>query len=657
MSVYNQITGSVLNSYKRQLFREFDKENCYLAFARKDETWGGCALVNISIPQTENINSILASKNVNEEWETAGRFVDKSVSIYNSDPSLSYVKIYKTESSVDDFDTNLSMYYAINNPAIAEITLELLYINSNWCVIKGLPTNFSEYINNKDGSKYYIVTGQPSNTYPEHPISGSKIVKINTRDLYNNFSLNENVKLILSSPPDNEHVTRWDTTKLMGIVKSTSNLGETYVSGLVNSAFFNITPEFDTEDKIVNYINRDLGYLSYTNISMNDAGYYFYLVNSNNVKVSDNLYLQPNLVLNSVFNYDESASKYMVFKSKKSNSGADTDNTLKITSDVPISGLAIYHESLPFTLVSTSTSVSDANPPALDISYLKQQTFDNSIFDIGGYVNIKKDFNNLNGSDLVLSSKVSYCKELRTTTEKNKFLALGFTTETKKIESVSLNSSSVIYRTGNIRPKPNGLPYLPTDKRLYVWTNNFIINDRVKFRISPDPEEPVYIPTDGSYLTITSIDYDEGYIGFSTEIGSSEVESSVDDTNSSPQIISEGTNILAFAEYAICDNINDALTYGMDSVMIDLQIPASLPNSTLYDDMYRQVAICHKPQYTDSQGLLVDCSDIFVKNGTGVSLFNEASHEWTPGTILYLSNKHPIHRKYISNREVFKLII
>lgn len=663
MSLYNIISGSSINVDKKLLFKIFEDENCYFSFLRENNTWGSCSLINISLSENITLNDILSYQSNINVWATENLFTDRNIGAFLDNESNSIVKIYKTDGNTPDFDITLDStnsylinYYAINHHSLSNVNLELQYLNNNWCVIKGLPSDFNEYINNSDGSKFYIVTNQPNNQYLTHPVIGSKMLKINNKTIKKS-TLNESVKLVLSSPKNLEHVNRFDISKIYNLTKCTSILGEVVVKGLTNRSFTDNTTL--NEQDFTDFVNYELDYIQYVNNNLEyseNTGYYFYLVNYNNEKVSPDLFLQKNESTNSIFNYDNEGNKYLLFKTKETIDGKNDSIFIKITYETSPLSLAIFNESLPYSnmLINTSNSVSDANPPALDIMYLKNKYIDSSLFDIKNYIKLKKNYLDVNG----YSSKISFVKEIRNEAELNKYTnQFGFTlldSDPNHIQTLYITLPTQIIRTGNIRPKPNGIPYSSTDRRLYLWVNNFNIGDNIKFKVNPSDNN--YYPTN-SYLTVTSIDYDEGYIGFNTNLGIGGITPSISNNSNTSQVISDYTNILNSTKFAVTNDIKSAIKFEMDSIMVDVEIPSSSTNE-VYNGIYRQIAISFLPKYYDQSNATMNiCSDIFYTDSNNISLFDYANHVYDPGTILYISNKFPVYRQYLTGTEVFKLII
>jgi hypothetical protein len=679
--IANSISGVSINAYLPTLFKEFEEERCYLTFARggntgEKRTWGTCALVHISLKPTEKLSNILPNPNDGGAYP-ANRFIDKMCANYNPDkPEDTIVRLYKTDGSVPDFDEDMTKYSAIVDTALQDTDIFLEHINNHWCLLNGLPSDYFRFMNNDNGEKYYIVSKQTiNNLYPEHPSTSVKMVKINVNSAALDFtSIIEQVTLWVHDTRDNlNHV---DTPVVHNLSRTTNILGEKYITGIPTN-FDYMFPESDL-----------VGMAYYQNQPIGSDPNVFSLRNVSNAVVSESLYLMKYENLNgddTVWYYDSIGKKYLLFK----NIGPDPDNNvsyMKVSQDIPPTGLAIFHESLPFAFptINSSDDVSDKNPPSSSMRYLKNSAFHKSLIEILGYVKIKKSYNPNSVSPDEFSSKITYCRELtdmsRNATEskdKQKYLALGFVendpTATKRFETITVTSPTPIYRLGNVRPTPNGVTeYGEGARRLYMWTNDFIVGDRVIIKL--DPTDPFSGTISRS---ITSINYTNNYIVIDAPVGiGNTLFASVNNsqlTQANAQVVTDTTNannVISVTEYAVCDNYDDALFTEMDSVMIDIKIPTS--GEGLYTGIYRQLAIVYDPSvviYDDNGvGTLTKCNKfdtIYYKTNMSpikkVDLFNDGinlvNHAYEPGTILYLANKQPIYRNMIGSRETFKLII
>jgi hypothetical protein len=602
---YNKISGSNLNNNNVALFNLFEHEQCYLAFARANETWGTYTAINIALNPTEVLADVLGT----------GHFYDLNTTGYTE--TLSQITIVKTPLADADFDLTHS------NP-IAElenITLYLDYMNAYWVYIRNLPPNYLEFLSSSLG-KYYIQ-------------AGGKTIKINKKTLSNHKFIVDTVSINIYSKNDSNFVFNW----ISGLSKIMTISGETIISGLTDAKLSLIDAP-----TIMTFAQN--------------ANFYFCLADSNNNKISETMYLQTYMNKeNRVFTfYDTNETEYLLFQIENSTTNSiPYDYFLKVTYDIPINELAIFNESLPFMypLSMVSSNVSDGNPPALDISYLKNPFVNTSLIEVESYVKIKK---NQKESSPNLYSTIQYVTEIDSTTEYNKYLNWGFGGSNLNLQFIHIEMDVDPYnRFANVAPKPSGLPYTTGDTRIWLWTNNFEVGDVVNIKINPAITSLVnnVIPN----AKIINVDYYFNFIDLQNAVGGNHIiipSTTNTATSDLAQVVSTSTTSIYNILYASCNNFDDAINYNMDSVMINLKIP-----TTFYNGIYRQIAICFDPQVYQS-GHSVLCSTInqdYVTNGGGISLLNPVLNTWTPGYIQYISNKNPIYRQFLTGPELFTLII
>lgn len=103
-------------------------------------------------------------------------------------------------------------------------------------------------------------------------------------------------------------------------------------------------------------------------------------------------------------------------------------------------------------------------------------------------------------------------------------------------------------------------------------------------------------------------------------------------------------------KYAITNNTSIARRYYFDLVRIKKTLTSTQPT----DQVYRQMFICYMPK--DSVGVDLDIS---TSDFTHIDLFQNTATNWgyDLGTILFLTNKEPVFRKYLSQDEDFTLLV
>ncbi len=100
-------------------------------------------------------------------------------------------------------------------------------------------------------------------------------------------------------------------------------------------------------------------------------------------------------------------------------------------------------------------------------------------------------------------------------------------------------------------------------------------------------------------------------------------------------------------EYFVTTDASFARQYYFDLVRVNKEMNTTTPT----DAVYRQLFVCYKPLEEDGATV---CSDASYVHG---DLFNETDHKYNLGTILYISNKPPVYRKYIDGNEEITILI
>ena len=641
---YNKISGSTIDSQASMLFKEFEDEKCYLAFLRQTESWGNYALVNISLR-----NNTLISDIISLGTNAIDSFTDKNVS--GAVASDRRIFIYKTISTINDFGGSTSEYTKIT--ALDGHDLKLEYINSNWAVIKGLPINYAEYLNNSASEKFYIIRNNGT-TYSPNPDNIAAVAKINVKSVFDNSTYNEAV--VMKSVLNGIESVFANQLNLV-----TNILGEINVNGL-------LSPNIAISDDDLTNIYSING----TSVTT-PATPYFILRKANNqsVKVYDTMYMMKtqdsdgiDTVWHTVGTNAGNNEKYLLFKTTN---GFSQKFYVKVSIGSATNDLAIYHESLPYinNTIDSSNNVTDSNPPGLDSTYLKNSEVHESLFDILGLVKIKKNTVGTGLNDL--SSKVSFVREMKNEDEKMKYINnYGFapfpSTSNKRIEEITITTDTPSAHYGNIKknPESGSGTYLAGSSRLFLYKNPFVIGDNVTIR---------YYNISSLYeawkvqsnLKVVGISYQEDYyyiefdgvISYDIDLSLTPDEEAM--AAEYAVIVSDSTDVVIKSQYAVCESYLNATKYNMNRVMIDIAIPKT-SNTTggfsLYNDFYRQIAIVHQPKYYNYANM-VQCTDDYY-NG---NLYDLVNHKYDIGTVLFLANKTPICRLYITDKEIFKLII
>ena len=641
--IYKKISGATTDTLNSLLFKEFDKEKFYLAFLRNTDTWGNWALVKISLNDT--LSNILASTP-----DVNNKFTTRNIAGYTEN-SLK-VGIYKTTSSVTNFGgEDLTVFQQI--PELIDYDLSILYLNSSWAVIKGLPADYHKFINTNANEKFYIIKNNTS-VYTEHPDNKLAIAKIENKIDLSEYIYSESV--VLSAVKDDSEVLA-----MSNLTKSVNMLGEVSIDGAEESY-----AEGFTEQVLIDNYSVDG-----TTFSSDISNWpYFTLRNGINKQtlIYDKMYLikGKDEYNNDTIWHVSNKDKYMLFKASNS---FGTDFFIRISIGNTDNGIGIYHESLPFDyeLIDSMNTVSDANPTSIDITYLKDQSISSSLFELLNLTKIKKS-QLTDTLDTDCYSKVSFVRELTNLTEKNRYLGYGFvennSSAAKRIENIDVtidpDLDGYVYHYGNIRRNPNTTSgnYPSKCLRLYLYSNPFIVGDVINIRYFDESHSTYDNNKTQKYITVTGVSNQEDnyYIDLSTptlfEIkfnSESPEEEAINKDEAA--IYSEQTTILSRVTYAVCDSYDNAVKYNMNSVKIEMHIPKQNLAASMYTGIYRQVAICHEPYYFPA-GVKTICTDDYYSSDLIDSTYCNDM-----GSVVFISNKTPIYRQFLDSKELFVIII
>ncbi len=100
-------------------------------------------------------------------------------------------------------------------------------------------------------------------------------------------------------------------------------------------------------------------------------------------------------------------------------------------------------------------------------------------------------------------------------------------------------------------------------------------------------------------------------------------------------------------QFFVTDDINFAKQYYFDLVRINKILDETTPT----DAVYRQLFVCYRPYEEDGTTLCTAATRVHD------DIFNESTHSYNLGTLLYLSNKTPVYRKFLSASEDITILI
>jgi hypothetical protein len=578
------------------MFQILSSGNSYLGFARTSPIWGLASLLSIEHNHGASWPSDIVGtpdfgyEDVNSSILTT-KYFDKNCQALINGLSDQYREVFiGFTTNEDDFQFNT--LELLDNSVIAggDGILYLNYVNEYWCEIENLSPYYYERINTDDPTKKFYVFNYTNNNIT----TAFKIRMKNTVELpFYNLACQL------------YYVTEGSTVRnfLNHNLKQTINvLGEVIISGLMDPD----SPDYSSGlggNEPDNYTLHN--YDSTQKSLFLESTTRFYVCDmAGNVLISNMSYCSPDIDPYGPVLYDTAKEKYLLL----SYVSAYTGETLFVKVDVGTPSLkewSIWNESLPF--VST-VPVDDSNPPSLDITYLKNTLIKKSIFDV-------------QGMSRILPNEVSFILEMKNTTQRDAFAAL---LGPSAIVELELNGPPASH-TGTVKSNVAALStFVPLQDGHTLVIGDTIVIDTVTYWVS----DAVY--TQGSAgITLLIGLYSPILIG--TILSSSL------------------TTVNAVITYASTTDMDLALEYGFDTVMLNKNVDSTGPNSPT-TGIYRRLFICYQPLDSDGQQL-------GSPTNTVGNIFNPTTFDYNIGTLIYLANKIPIYRQWVTNQEQFKILI
>lgn len=380
--------------------------------------------------------------------------------------------------------------------------------------------------------------------------------------------------------------------------RSINIIGESLVSGLIDPE----TPDYSLHTDTTNYFLRS--YNAQQKALLMSATTRFRVTNTlGTVLIDDMKYVPPNPDLNAPILWETQTEKYLML-SYIAPDGETVYQKVKVGPSY-IEDLGIWNESLPFR---SANPVDDSNPPGLDITYLKNPTINRSLFDIEGLIKIN-------------SSEVSYIADIKNQEDRTKFTELGFT-----IEDLDLTGSKTTH-FGIIKENVAISSYYI---QLYD-DHNFVVGDQIIIGQTTYTVVLTDYTTNASSITLNFPVAQNLNVGTTLE--------------------SKETSVVAKISFATTTDKYLAIKHNFSSILVTKAVSGVGDNSPT-DGIYRQLFISYLPKKAD--GTL--CTENIYRKSTN-DIFNVSKHSEDIGLLLYISNKIPIYRKYISSAEQFKIII
>ncbi len=581
------------------MFDALSSGDAYLGFARSKPVWGLQALVSVEHNRRNyNFKDLVAGNSNISDARGENKYFDLSslsdITGYND----FYREVFLAYTDgKDDFD--MDSFTLIPNEEIAlgaDGKLYLNHINEYFCYIHNLSPKWYELIkNNTDDTrtrKYYIL-----NYYKNETIAIKIMDKVYTEVPYYTFDCN-----LVFYINDDLTTRRTINRNGSGPLKKTVNiLGETRINGLIESDVDVISLDFASKLDFKKMLLEDNTYFELVDLNGNIVIPRMKYANEFNISDSDD---------DRIF-IENGNEKFLLLKYKNDKNEEVFVKTL--IGSINYDDVGIWHEALPFE--SAANPVDDSNPPALDVTYLKNPMISSSIFDVNGLIKINPN------------QDVQFVKEMKTLEEKLKFESWGFATE----ETIMHGKESV--HQGILKDTAQ------------AGTKFIFLEDGHTFVL-------------GDYTVIGSVNYIVGAVSYA--FGNSYIKLNEELRTTlvwEPTLLiqSRMTNVIARITYAKTINKDLALRYGFTSAMISKQVDGGIGGSSPSSEIYRQLFICYKPKYWDETlGEIKYCyNDIYTKD----NLFLSNDHKWDIGTLLYVAPKMPIYRKFLATAETFSILL
>jgi len=595
---YNFISGSTIDTSINILFDMLKSEKCYLGFARGEKSvletfnadiqWGVNTLINVEYRNDAVVGDVVAKAG---DTLLANKFFDvNSLKNTSTSGAVNRVDIYKVANGV----------YSLSGLTPEYSSLTLNFAGQNWMMIQGLPQDYYTKLLYSTTDSYYIVSSSASSGFD----FAAKIMN----------------KTFTNVPYFSTECTLYNKTTsktvLSNIQKISNVLGEHYVVGLNDPSSIGDTDvdvsfqspsvsaiQFKTEFKDSTYALKDSnGLIVIDNIS-------FVSPDASN----DNIYFEVISPEGDLGN----TNKYVCFQYEYQ--GYGTQYIKFIIGDKQVTELAIWNEHLPYdSLIPTS----DANPPGLQVSFLKNPLLVKSLFDVKGV-------------EKILKTEVEFVKELNSIAEKNLYTnavsAGGYGFE---LETIEMNGSGIEHQASV--KTAFGIGDLTIALQNY---HNLVIGDTF------------WLPTPLTQYTVTDVSYepDNSFITLDKNSGNT--------IDANFIIVTEPSSAVAKIYLAKTSNKEKALQYGFNSLIVNKGVDlvgAASPT----EDTYRQLFICFAPE--DSTGTVMTADRYKATDYNTDQIFNKATQAYELGTLIYLANKVPVYRKYIfssNGKEDFKIIL
>lgn len=605
MTNFNFLSGSSIDNTTKLLYDILSSGRCYLGFARGEVNdispvpnvqWGVNSLVYIEFP------AVTGSKNITTVMVT-GAGDAASGTKFHDISSLRTLGLSGSPSlqivkiyKAPVTATNIGQCTQVLDTA----TMRSNYVSTNWMMIEGIPRDYFTTVSASAGYEYIIVNSNNDWTNRARILKKSFV----------------NVPFYVT---DCELWTKSPSAEMIAnnLQKISNIIGESYVVGL--------TDPLNAPGKLQNPSVDAVANKTYL-----EAATFQLRSKSGEILIDDMTMMDPDGSARQI--YFEvldpegdlgNSTRHLAFQYQYTQGEFQTIKV--IVGNRQVDELAIWNEKQPYDSVIPNC---DASPPGIEVSFLKNPVLVGSIFDVKGLVNIP-------------ASSITYIKEMTSNAVSAEYSGYGF-----EIESIELSGEPIVH-TGSV----SGVG--PDLKTIYLEPyHTFVTGDVVKFEgISQ------------SY-SVTAVDYHSA-------------SGSITLTTVLPYSIPKATGVYSLpnevvAKIAIAKTTDKrkALRYGFNSAMVDIKVfltndasgnawtgSASAANPT--DEIYRQLFIAYEAKDASGNELTLPTYKTNPSWSNDL-LFNRSTWEWDMGTIMYLSNKIPIYRKYAKSstgKEEFKIIL
>jgi len=396
MTIYHNLLVGTSTPQERALFYDMlQNGNLYLGFGRANPIWGFGTLIKIK-QNTGSVNTHLAFPNdiIGTAADQPGKFyTEETNQMFTNGVGNTTVHIgYKPKNA-----TTWTNFFTDGTSDIGD--LELIHMNSEWCMIKGLNSTYLE----RKITELGIVNYDYGIFAWDHDTS--TVAVIEALDLVQRKEIKQSVRLMYNTKTNaTAPTTAIDASIIGSLYRNVNALGEMYISGL------------DAD-----FVQAGVGYIE--NNSLVNAT--FFLTDENGVVLVDKIkYVGKNVDPNEI----SITLSYPLVNESVQNSGR-----MKMLSTGISNRLAIYYEQF-----DDGTDTSDILPAPVTLEYLKNTAFQKSLFDVQGMIKINPVITSGNdGACTASGNTLTTSSDLSSVTTSHKLQLVGLHQGTFTIASAA----------------------------------------------------------------------------------------------------------------------------------------------------------------------------------------------------------------------------